>query len=46
LSSVDINAKELGYYAAKILIDSLESNEIAINHYIIDSKLIKRESFK
>ena len=46
LSSVDINAKELGYYAAKILIDSLENNEIAINHYIIDSKLIKRESFK
>ncbi|BCZ44182.1 LacI family transcriptional regulator [Clostridium gelidum] len=46
LSSVDINAKELGYYAAKILIDSLEHNEILINHYIIDSKLIKRESFK
>lgn len=46
LSSVDINAKELGYYAAKILIDSLENNEMPINHYIIDSKLIKRESFK
>ena len=46
LSSVDINAKELGYHAAKILIDSLEHNEIPINHYIIDSKLIKRESFK
>ena len=46
LSSVDINAKELGYYAAKILIDSLEHNEMPINHYIIDSKLIKRESFK
>ena len=46
LSSVDINAKELGYYAAKILIDSLERNEMPINHYIIDSKLIKRESFK
>jgi len=46
LSSVDINAKELGYYAAKILIDSLEHNEMSINHYIIDSKLIKRESFK
>ena len=46
LSSVDINAKELGYYAAKILIDSLEHNEMPINHYIIDSKLIRRESFK
>ena len=46
LSSVDINAAELGYYAAKILIDSLENNQLIINHYIIDSKLIKRESFK
>lgn len=46
LSSVDINAAELGYYAAKILIDYLENNEISMNHYIIDSKLIKRESFK
>lgn len=46
LSSVDINAAELGYYAAKILIDFLENQETSINHYIIDSKLIKRESFK
>lgn len=46
LSSVDINATELGYYAAKILIDFLDNNETSINHYIIESKLIKRESFK
>lgn len=46
LSSVDINAEELGYHAAKILIDFLENSESTINHYIIDSKLIKRESFK
>ena len=46
LSSVDINAAELGYYAAKILINHLENSEIGINHYIIDSKLIKRESLK
>lgn len=46
LSSVDINASDLGYYAVKILIDHLENSEIGINHYIIDSKLIKRESFK
>lgn len=46
LSSIDINAAELGYYAAKILIDYLENNEIGINHYIIDSKLVKRQSFK
>lgn len=46
LSSVDINADELGYYAAKILIDYLENSEVSMNHHIIDSKLIKRESFK
>lgn len=46
LSSVDINADELGYYAVKILIDHLENSETSINHHIIDSKLIKRESFK
>jgi len=46
LSSIDINAAELGYYAAKILIDNLEKSEVGINHYIIDSKLIKRDSLK
>ncbi|OOM79149.1 LacI family DNA-binding transcriptional regulator [Clostridium sp. BL-8] len=45
LSSVDINASELGYYAAKILIDFLENNETSTNHYIIESKLIRRSSF-
>ncbi len=46
LASIDINASELGYYAAKILIDYLESNKTSINHYIVDSKLIERESLK
>ncbi|WP_297422460.1 LacI family DNA-binding transcriptional regulator [Clostridium sp.] len=46
LSSVDINSAELGYYATKILIDFLESNERITDHYIIDTKLVKRESFK
>lgn len=46
LSSIDINASELGYYAAKILIDYLENNETNIDHYIVDSKLIERESFR
>ena len=46
LSSIDINAAELGYYAAKTLIDFLENNQIQRNHYIIESKIIKRESFK
>lgn len=46
LSSIDINAPELGYYAAKILIDYLENKETPIDHYIVNSKLIERESFK
>ncbi|MDR3593698.1 LacI family DNA-binding transcriptional regulator [Clostridium sp.] len=46
LSSVDINADELGYYAVKILIDHLENSETSMNHHIIESKLVKRESFK
>ncbi|MCI1478175.1 MAG: LacI family transcriptional regulator [Clostridium beijerinckii] len=46
LSSVDINSEELGYHATKILIDFLENDYTSINHYIIDTKLVKRESFK
>lgn len=46
LSSVDINASELGYYAAKLLIECLESDIIQTNHYIVDSKLVERESMK
>lgn len=46
LSSIDINAPELGYYAAKILIDYLENGKEATNHYIVESKIIYRESFK
>lgn len=46
LASVDINASELGYYAAKVLIEYLENNNVKDNHYIVDSKLIERESLK
>lgn len=46
LSSVDINSEELGYHATKILIDFLENDDTSINHYIIETKLVKRESFK
>lgn len=46
LSSVDINSHELGYYASKILIDYLEDNQRKINHYIVESKIIYRESFR
>lgn len=46
LASIDINATELGYYAAKVLIEYLENNNVQINHYIVDSKLVERESLR
>lgn len=46
LASIDINATELGYYAAKVLIEYLENDNVQVNHYIVDSKLVERESFK
>ncbi len=44
LSSVDINANKLGYYAAKLLIDKLKDSSITDNHYIIETNLIERDS--
>lgn len=44
LTSVDINAEELGHQAAKLLINSLEGQANAINHYIVETDLIERES--
>lgn len=46
LSSVDINAEELGYCAAKLLIGKLENELISTNHYIVETKFIERESTK
>ena len=46
LASVDINASELGYYAAKVLIEYLENNNVEDNHYIVDSELIERASLR
>ncbi|WP_195946547.1 LacI family DNA-binding transcriptional regulator [Paraclostridium bifermentans] len=46
LASVDINADELGYYAAKLLIEKLENEEIVNTHYIVNTEFIERESFK
>ncbi|WDV47370.1 LacI family DNA-binding transcriptional regulator [Clostridiaceae bacterium M8S5] len=47
LSSVDINAEKLGYFAAKLLIDKLENNnKNGISNYMIDTNLIERESTK
>ena len=45
LTSVDINAKKIGYYAAKLLIDKLENNIIE-SHHIIETALIERDSTK
>lgn len=44
LTSVDINAQELGKYAAKLLIDRLEKKDNPHTHYIIDTKLVERAS--
>ena len=46
LASIDINATELGYYAAKVLIEYLENSNVQVNHYIVDSKLVERESLR
>lgn len=46
ISSVDINGVELGYYATKLLIDRLENKNMKINHYIVKSKIVYRDSFK
>lgn len=44
LTSVEINAEELGHQAAKLLINSLQGEKSPINHYIVDTDLIERES--
>lgn len=46
LASIDINATELGYYAAKLLIEYLENSNVQVNHYIVDSSLVERESLR
>ncbi|MGL4570898.1 MAG: LacI family DNA-binding transcriptional regulator [Clostridium sp.] len=46
LSSVDINSEKLGYYAAKLLIDRLNKVNERKRNYIIETELIKRDSFK
>lgn len=46
LTSVDINAEKLGYYATKLLIDKLEGKNMLEKYHIIETNLIERESFK
>lgn len=43
LTSVDIKVKKLGYYAAKLLVDALWNN-VREKHYIIETRLVERES--
>ncbi|MCA0383971.1 MAG: LacI family transcriptional regulator [Firmicutes bacterium] len=44
LTSVDIKAEDLGYNAAKLLIRALEGMENPVNHYIVGTELVERES--
>lgn len=46
LSSVDINAEKLGYYAAKLLIGKLEDDNLVNTHYIIETDFVERSSTK
>lgn len=46
LSSVDINAVKLGWYASKLLINKLENKLQKTNHYIVETELIKRKSYQ
>ena len=41
LTTVEINADQLGYYAAKLLIDSLQKKSNGLNNYVVDAALIK-----
>jgi len=42
LTTVEINAVELGHYAARLLIEKLTNKESNMNSYIVDTKLIKK----
>jgi len=44
LSSVEINAEQLGFHAAKLLIDQIEGKPRETNHVLIDAEFIERES--
>lgn len=44
LTSVDIRAEELGFHAARLLIDALEGLALPVNHYIVSTELVERES--
>jgi len=46
LTSVDIDGESLGYQAAKLLINRLKGIENVLNHFIVGTKLVERDSTK
>jgi DNA-binding LacI/PurR family transcriptional regulator len=44
LTTVEINADKLGYYAARLLIDKLQKKDNNLNSYIVDTELIRNGS--
>lgn len=46
ITSIDIKADKLGLYAAKLLIAQIENTDTPTKNYIVDTKLIERESTK
>lgn len=46
ITSVDSNAEKLGMFATKLLISQIEKEAIDTNNYIINTKLIERDSTK
>lgn len=44
LASIDVNAGQLGYHAARLLINTLEQNGIPEDHVIVPTQLVERES--
>lgn len=44
LSSIDINASQLGFHAARLLINRLRKESIQENHVIVPTQLVERDS--
>lgn len=44
LTSVDINPDELGVRACQLLIDVLEGREPTTNHFVVETRLVERDS--
>lgn len=42
LTTVEINADKLGYYAVKLLINKLQNEKTNLNSYIVDTKLMQQ----